>query len=258
MDYLAEDSPASYILRGKRELSSLIANNNELMKESVVINEKYNDVIANGNILNKGFANGIDEISAALKKERADFAALQDAEASMKESFDSFLIDTSFTAMNDLFTLMGESMAGSATAGDDMTDTLRDLGQEILNELPRLMFYAGVQLIKYSPEVGIALIIGSGLVAIGSGIYSASMASGSAEPAQLPSNSVSGGGVRVSIINQSGVSLQGEVEERQGANGSRELQLTMTRLVASSIASGGTDQALRNRPNGRALALRRA
>jgi len=120
------------------------------------------------------------------------------------------------------------------------------------------MFYAGVQLMGISPEAGLALILGSGLVAIGSGIYSASMASASAEPAQLPSNSVSGGGVRVSIINQSGVSLQGEVEEKQGSNGSRELQLTMTRLVASSIASGGTDQALRNRPNGRALALRRA
>jgi hypothetical protein len=68
-----------------------------------------------------------------------------------------------------LFTQLGYSMAQGADGAKSMADYVAEMAREIMNKLPELLFYAGVQMLGVNATAGLALIAASGIVAIGAG-----------------------------------------------------------------------------------------
>lgn len=70
----------------------------------------------------------------------------------------------------DIMTSLGEAFAAGGDGADSFKASMADLGRQILQSLPELMLMAGVQLLGTPAwAIGLGLILGSGIVAIGAG-----------------------------------------------------------------------------------------
>jgi lambda family phage tail tape measure protein len=83
------------------------------------------------------------------------------------------MVSTAFSGALKDFEKIGEIMAGNKDAANTMGDSLRQAMLDIVDMLPQMLLQAGLQLIfSGNPAMmgtGVALIVASGLVAIGAG-----------------------------------------------------------------------------------------
>ncbi len=251
----------------------------------------------------------MDKVNAlrALSEEQS---AIEEFSRSLEKIGDVFR-DAGMDAWVSTFETLGESLARGEFAADSFAESMRNIGESILANLPMLLLSAGLQAMIGPPPnipLGLSLIGASGLVAIGSGIYSEYQ---STQPATanalggvytspslhayangvydsprafafarggvfaeagpeaiMPlsrdssgrlgvSASGSSGAISVQVINNLGVEADAQVSETTAADGTRQIQVMLEKVVVSTIASGKADGAMSGRygavPRGRRL-----
>jgi hypothetical protein len=162
----------------------------------------------------------------------------------------------------DFFKLLGEASVSGADGARLMADGVANLGQNILNQLPQLLLYAGMQLLgnPTTLPVGIGLIAASGLVAFGAGMGSGAIKFASSGEASTPSVSditpskpipvaalrgiggtqSKGAAVNV-MVNNNASNSSATATESVGPNGERQITVTVENILRSSLASGKMD-----------------
>jgi len=208
-----------------------------------------------------------EEARAAAERKRADdrLAIMGELEESVKD----LLVSMGQKGYLDIMEQFGEALMGSETANADMAASLANMGATILNQLPSLLFYAGVQcLIAGQVPLGVALILASGLVEIGKGVANyyagqASASSGSAgasasaQAAASSMTSTGAGSFKVTIDNKSGTPLEGNATMTQNGMGEKEFLIELDRAVGSSSARGSADRVMGSRFGVKPLPARR-
>lgn len=110
-----------------------------------------------------------DPFIDAEEKARAFQKALDDIGATLQSYGKQAFVST--------FNSIGEALASGASFGETFAESMASLAQQIMNELPLMLLDAGLKaIIAGNVPVGTALIVASGLVAIGAGVMNYSQA----------------------------------------------------------------------------------
>jgi len=108
----------------------------------------------------------------ALRNLTEEESALKKFEQSIERINNAFS-NSAMDAWVEGFRSLGEAWTTGANAGDTFADAMKQVGMQLLNQLPLLLLSAGLQAMIGPPPnipLGLALIGASGLVAIGSGV----------------------------------------------------------------------------------------
>lgn len=108
---------------------------------------------------------------AAAAAERYD-RAIEAGNAALVSSAESGFVDT--------FKNLGDAFASGADGATSLANSIADIGKSILNEMPLLLFQAGIAAIgKGDTATGLALIAASGITSIGAGLANSGASSSS-------------------------------------------------------------------------------
>jgi hypothetical protein len=108
----------------------------------------------------------VAEVSDELTRAEKQMLALKDA----TQNWGQVMLDIAASGYIDTFKELGSALRDGRDSGEAFADSMADIGRAIMRELPRLLFYAGVQLLGTPAwPAGLALIVASGLTALASG-----------------------------------------------------------------------------------------
>lgn len=207
----------------------------------------------------------------ALKEEYGDgvkaVEEYQSASARIAEDLGNLAQSQATSVIHDLGRAIGEAASGQKTWGD----ALGEWAASITSHIAEAMFYTGLAFVKRGQlEIGLALMIGSGLITLGMGIsegFSGGGSSGAPAPgapetpaetyygsqADMPtfggsrSLAPSAGGGRASATASANVTVHnysGEpVETREsGTGGMRQVEVIIGSVVRKQLAAGAFDR----------------
>lgn len=122
-----------------------------------------------------GMSSFINPIYAMFSKMQQQIETFKDAVKYLKDA----MLDAAGQGFLEAMDEIGEALVKMKDGTGQMTDALEDFVGAIINAMPKLLFYAGVQLLATpSWPIGLGLIILSGLAAIAKGAYNASVDDG--------------------------------------------------------------------------------
>jgi tape measure domain-containing protein len=171
---------------------------------------------------------------------------------------------------------LGKSLVDGTDASVGLGNAVATALASMLAAIPTYMLRAGLELVM-SPDtraMGIALIIGSGLLSIASGVTNEAVAkedekakatkTGTAYEESTAVQSVASRSVSSTpksttvfqLVDQTSRSVSVTAEETMGANGSKQIRAIVKDIIKSSVAGGALDDALGQRYNVRVAGAR--
>jgi tape measure domain-containing protein len=121
-------------------------------------------------------AQGFKSVEDAAEKAANAEKRFQTAMTTLGQGFEDIAKD----AYVESFKAIGEALASGSDGAASFSESMADIGTQILNSMPQMLLQAGLQACMSNHwELGLALIGASGLVAIGAGMANASDSSSS-------------------------------------------------------------------------------